>query len=479
MPQEDKLGNALFAGFFGNIKCIEILFPYITIHNIHTFQLMFSKYAKSAEINEYINKSFKELVIKRLRDEYGVNEPEYFLSLIRNSGCEIAGSFSMSCYYEEDWGRTDIDIFGICDILSHLDVYHRRADKEIVSYEKLGASFDSIVDEKDPKYLLKYLACNFLYLGNNNHYFDANSKYWVSESNVRQHCGDRFANSIIHNEKRDETFTGFDFLKKNVAKEVASNSKTYHGISHANFLKYSVPDVLISTDDNIGPCGLINTVFVNGLTIGVNTTKEFINKTFDFAFCKISFDGESVNIPHPQEMVEKRTKILGHYSLLCEDKSGASRKISSRMVKYVRRGFEFPKALYMCEQKGVKEGYMRYTNKMRSDKTYIYHDLLHYVMFGSDDDIVMARHKYGNIDTNFNSLKDFVESILEGKVSYKNREQEEKEELALKEEKEKKKIIKKPKKKKITKESKKRRITEEPKKRKNTKEPKNVNKRRK
>lgn len=405
-----KLGNARFNALFGQLKFIEILFPFMTLHNIHTFSTMFPKIEENAK--EYIDKRFRAMVIDKLKNDYGFVEPEYFLSLIQKSGCEITGSFPMSCYYGEDWGKTDIDIFCLNrggDIMedASYDDFLALGEPDISSVIKIGELFSSVIDEYDPKYLLKYLACNFVYISDRQAYIHAKSKYWMSGENLTRFYQEKYKDDTdIHTCIEDSE----------------ADKRENHGISLERFRKYVTIPYTPDSGEELVNYGIINTVFVRDEHIGVNSTREIIDRTFDFAFCKILFNGERVLIPHPEEVAKKETRILGHYSMFERSRTSVIIKMEKRIQKYIKRGFKFPKALYMCEYKNAKEIcaklYPDITLPDEFEPTDIHLDLLECVLFEGEAEIIEARDRFGNTDENFDSLGDFVKSITVGKISY-------------------------------------------------------------
>lgn len=79
-------------------------------------------------------------------------------------------------------------------------------------------------------------------------------------------------------------------------------------------------------------CGITNLQIIH-VDSKFKTMKEYMEKTFDFDFCKVSFDGEKFTVLHPKTVTEKRCQYKTTH-----DNDHLSMK---RKKKYQDRGYTF------------------------------------------------------------------------------------------------------------------------------------------
>lgn len=90
-------------------------------------------------------------------------------------------------------------------------------------------------------------------------------------------------------------------------------------------------------------CGITNLQIIH-VTSKFKTMKEYMEKTFDFDFCKVSFDGEKFTVLHPKTVMKKRCKYKTTHN---NDELSKKRK-----KKYEARGYTFDMdEFFFCSSK--------------------------------------------------------------------------------------------------------------------------------
>ena len=165
--------------------------------------------------------------------------------------------------------------------------------------------------------------------------FDDIDIYIKKEKGIRHEIEDIFKNTLSLNDSG--LFTTNIFIYERI--------KTKKSVYFSDNLDYSVLSVKIKNSF----CDFkLQFIFVD------ENPYDFINKSFDFDFCKIIFDGDKILSNHFNEITNYNGNISDEYIKSCLDiKSSMSKyricKTLERIDKYIRRGYTINNYKYFLD----------------------------------------------------------------------------------------------------------------------------------
>ena len=280
-------------------------------------------YSNHQNIVESANKLLVEKFAHYLKGQ--LHNPETVFKWMKKYNVHLAGGVVLKFLNGEEIGNSDLDFYDFEDMSKYKNINEYMIYHDImrtITENEYSESFT--FDQAKTRFTIE----NFLANGGDKYFKQFGDKF-VPYSSVREHGS--FACELYF--CSDGIYKGMTVTPDEAYEEGARiSSITDYAYIPGNLCEEHINTKCMTGSEYINCCGKGH-IQIMQPTDKHKTMTDYMRKTFDFDFCKVSFDGETFTILHP-DAVTKKTCVY--------KTSHKNKKLSeARRKKYEDRGYKF------------------------------------------------------------------------------------------------------------------------------------------